>query len=100
MKCLRLIAAFSFASLLLTSCGRIDNDTVGGEFGRYQITVGGPLQASGASADDRVVYRIDTMTGELERLIEVPVLDAGTDEVLSAEYMWERVNVNLDWVDK
>jgi len=81
------IAVFSFAAILLSSCGRVD---VGDTYGRYQI----------AAPESDVVYRIDTKTGELERLIEMPVLDAKTDEAPAAEYAWEKVNISTDWVNR
>lgn len=86
------ILASLFVCCLLTSCQGL---------GRYQMAVGGPIDACGPNAPDNVVYRIDIRTGVVEYLIEVPILNNDpplTDEnVISPQYSWYRVYISADF---
>ena len=86
------ILASLFVCCLLTSCQGL---------GRYQLVVGGPIDACGPYAPDIVMYRIDTRTGVVEYLIEVPILDDDPiltgENVISPQYTWYPVYIDTQW---
>ena len=86
------ILASLFVCCLLTSCQGL---------GRYHMAVGGPIDACGPYAPDNIVYRIDTRTGVVEYLVEVPILTDDpvlTDEnVISPQYSWYPVYTSSDF---
>ena len=86
-----LILASLFASCLLTSCHGLD---------RYQMMVSGPLEGFSPSADDHVVYRLNTQTGEIEYLMEVPVLTDTRDNTPSPHFAWQKIYISPEWRSK
>ena len=82
-----LALASLFVSCLLNSCQPL---------GRYQMVVDGPLDGFSPSAEDHVVYRLNTETGEIEYLMEMPILTDDRDNPASAHYIWEKIYIDLE----